>query len=46
MRAERNRGKKGGRGGLREEERKEKKIAKLNHGKKPYTENASIVLLA
>ena len=49
MRGERNRGKEGGRGGrgwLKEEGRKEKKIEKLNNGKKPYTENASIVLLA
>ena len=37
MRGERNRGKEGGRegrGGLKEEGRKEMKIAKLNHGKK------------
>ena len=49
MRGERNRGKEGGmevRGWLKEEGRKDNKIAKLNHGKKPNTEIASIVLLA
>ena len=57
MRGERNRGKeggkeggreggRGGRGWLKEEGRKDNKIAKLNQGKKPNTENASIVLLA
>ena len=52
MQGERNRGKEGGRergrgeGDQKKKEgKKEKKIAKINHGKKPNTENASIVLL-